>query len=899
VWDLILHHCETLTDCHTHNLGSIEGVASGSVLAPDHEYPSYIEIDLTATGASGLTSSAKLDLYPRTANLTIAAEPEGLEAGFNGRPVPTPSVHEVIVGSLNTVSADERQAFDGSVFEFVDWSDGGARVHDVTVAADQTVTATYAEVEGTTIYLSSTSGGSVGGVVFRDEDLLAFETAAGTWSLAFDGSDVGIGGSDVDAAAVVSTDPFVVDLSFAGPTWVSGIGSVDDSDIVRFTGTGGTDTAGTFELLIDASDIRLATAGEDVDAWSARVDDYVFSTVGGFSALGQGGADEDAVLLEAVSTGLATDGALSLLFDGSDVGQGPEDLVGLSIGASDEMYGAMAGSWNFGGVAGDRDDVFRFDGAYGSSTSGTVELLFDGDLHGFGAEQIDAVHVGPGGGGRPPASADLTMSLTADPANVTVGEQVTFTAEVTNQGPDRAEGVVVAVDAPAGVSSTSTSGCAGDPLGLPCELGTLDVNETASFTFVASMGSAAVGQVRVTATVTSSADELTGADNSAEVLVDVAGPPVASDDGPAVGSMPGDPFHTPSDTTLVVLAGSSEDLLANDALGLPLGTILSFGGGDLGGSAADHPSGTTVGFGDGGSVSVAAGGGFAFTPESGFIGDFQFSYRLGNSAGVDEATVTVRVGQPPVVDPVFYLSSTSGGSVGGIGFADEDILAFDSSTDTWSMVFDGSDVGVGGSDVDGFAIVDTDPLVVDLSFGANRFLPGIGTVDDSDVVRFVGVGGADTSGTWSLRFDGSDVGLSLAAEDVDAVSLNGPNLALSMLGGFRMNGVSGADEDAVDLTLTQIGSETEGTGVMLFDGSAVGFSRDLVGLTVAADGGAIYGAGQGSWRVAGVAGAASDVFKLVGTFGETTSGTAEIVFDGSAHGFGAEQIDGLHVSTTG
>jgi glucose/arabinose dehydrogenase len=49
-WELIVHHCrsETMTDCHTHSIMTVNGVSSGSFTAPDHEWPSYLELRLTA-----------------------------------------------------------------------------------------------------------------------------------------------------------------------------------------------------------------------------------------------------------------------------------------------------------------------------------------------------------------------------------------------------------------------------------------------------------------------------------------------------------------------------------------------------------------------------------------------------------------------------------------------------------------------------------------------------------------------------------------------------------------------------------------------------------------------------------------------------------------------------------
>jgi glucose/arabinose dehydrogenase len=48
-WDVILHHCYAQDDCHTHPITSFAGVASGFFDAPDHAYPSFLELRLTAT----------------------------------------------------------------------------------------------------------------------------------------------------------------------------------------------------------------------------------------------------------------------------------------------------------------------------------------------------------------------------------------------------------------------------------------------------------------------------------------------------------------------------------------------------------------------------------------------------------------------------------------------------------------------------------------------------------------------------------------------------------------------------------------------------------------------------------------------------------------------------------
>src|SRR5690606_10798174 len=51
-WEVVLHHCSTPEDCHAHPIQSFEGVASGSFLAPDHDFPSYIELILSASDSA-------------------------------------------------------------------------------------------------------------------------------------------------------------------------------------------------------------------------------------------------------------------------------------------------------------------------------------------------------------------------------------------------------------------------------------------------------------------------------------------------------------------------------------------------------------------------------------------------------------------------------------------------------------------------------------------------------------------------------------------------------------------------------------------------------------------------------------------------------------------------------
>ncbi|HKB69292.1 MAG TPA: PQQ-dependent sugar dehydrogenase [Thermoanaerobaculia bacterium] len=142
-WSLIMHHCPS--NCHTHEIQSFAGVASGSFSAPDHEYPSFLELKLTATDSLGLTGTASVILQPQTVALQFAASPSGLllDAGDGG--VATPFSKTVIVGSTNTISAASPETLNGSAYWFDGWSDGGAQTHSIVAGSSPaTYTATFA-----------------------------------------------------------------------------------------------------------------------------------------------------------------------------------------------------------------------------------------------------------------------------------------------------------------------------------------------------------------------------------------------------------------------------------------------------------------------------------------------------------------------------------------------------------------------------------------------------------------------------------------------------------------------------------------------------------------------------------------------------------------------------------
>jgi PKD repeat protein len=145
-WSLVLHHCDSGGNCHQHPVQSWPGVASGSFSAPDHEYPSYLQLTLTATDSGGLTDTDTVRLDPQTVNLTFQSNPAGLQLAVGSAGQATPFTRTVIVGSNNSISAPSPQTLGGRSYGFQSWSDGGAQTHNITAPATAaTYTATYQE----------------------------------------------------------------------------------------------------------------------------------------------------------------------------------------------------------------------------------------------------------------------------------------------------------------------------------------------------------------------------------------------------------------------------------------------------------------------------------------------------------------------------------------------------------------------------------------------------------------------------------------------------------------------------------------------------------------------------------------------------------------------------------
>jgi hypothetical protein len=267
--------------------------------------------------------------------------------------------------------------------------------------------------------------------------------------------------------------------------------------------------------------------------------------------------------------------------------------------------------------------------------------------------------------------------------------------------------------------------------------------------------------------------------------------------------------------------------------------------------------------------------------------DWEFVPEAGGTF-TDSGTAPCHGPVPPTPTPLpshnpLDVSFASNGSVGGISFADEDIVRFNGQN--WSLFFDGSDVGVGGSDLFAFSKVDSDTFL--MSFSSALTLNGL-NVTPQDVVRFDATSlGSVTAGTFSMYLNGIDVGLDTTNENIDSVSLlSDGRVLISTTGGSSVPGIAGQDEDVLAFTPISLGDLTSGVWAMYFDGSDVGLAdvsgEDVDALDIDPNGN-IYLSTLGDFGVPGVTGADEDVFICAPiSIGDATSCnfSSTLYFDG-------------------
>ncbi|MFT3788021.1 MAG: PQQ-dependent sugar dehydrogenase [Tepidisphaeraceae bacterium] len=174
-WDITLVHANDIdpTNYHLHDITGFTG-ASGTFVAPDHEWPNWLQISLTATDSTGLKTTVTRRIDPKTITLSFNSNPPGLQVAVNSGSYTTPFSRTAVIGSTNSISATTPQNVGNNTYIFNSWSQGGAASQTLIAPATSSSYTAVFDVS-TNVKLTGTAIGTAG-------------TTNNTRDKAFDGS---------------------------------------------------------------------------------------------------------------------------------------------------------------------------------------------------------------------------------------------------------------------------------------------------------------------------------------------------------------------------------------------------------------------------------------------------------------------------------------------------------------------------------------------------------------------------------------------------------------------------------------------------------------------------------------------------------------------------------------
>ena len=295
----------------------------------------------------GLTAGASYDVV---ATATDAAGNSGID-NTNGElsilvapppppPAPSPILYFTLASAVTSSSAsvmggltaqrNDIIAFDGS--RFSTWLNGNASGLSGAVLSGLHI------VSPDEVVVAVQSPVTLSGIAFDDSDLarLSRNTSGGfSVSMFFDGSDVGLttNAEAIDAVTGLADGSWLISTRGSGS--VPGVASFAAEDILRFRPTSlGANTAGSWSLQTDMSDVGISGTAENVTALSTAADGRLFlTTSGNASATGLSATNEDVFTFRPTQLGATTSGSFvsPLAFDGSLYGLGANALLGIHV----------------------------------------------------------------------------------------------------------------------------------------------------------------------------------------------------------------------------------------------------------------------------------------------------------------------------------------------------------------------------------------------------------------------------------------------------------------------------------------------------------------------------------------------------------------------------------------
>lgn len=242
-------------------------------------------------------------------------------------------------------------------------------------------------------------------LVVDDSDIVKLTVSSSgsySYSMYFDGSDVGLtnASEDLDAFTILADGRIV--LSTTGAVAVTGV-SGGGNDLLTFTPSStGETTAGVWSVFLRGSSVQLPATNGNIDAVEVLADgSIIVSTTASVTVGTRTYNREDLIKISGTT--------LSFYVDGSDIGLSTtaENIDSLDIKADGTILIGTRGAFAVTGVSGGFSDIAAFRPTQlGATTTGTFNSTLAFAAQGFGLQtfnldgfQVGTENSGTGGGG--------------------------------------------------------------------------------------------------------------------------------------------------------------------------------------------------------------------------------------------------------------------------------------------------------------------------------------------------------------------------------------------------------------------------------------------------------------------------------------------------------------------
>jgi Multicopper oxidase len=338
--------------------GNWGSTGSGTILV-DKTRPVVNSVTATPNPTSGATAvtltASGTDPAPASTGVTKAEWWRGADPGVgNGAPM-TPSVGGFTASVPVIGLSDTSHQLNVRVRDAAgNWSTPGSTALSVTVPLYYST-------------LGNSNPPGVGGAA-DDSDIYLWSGAAHSRSV--DLSTLGVpGAANVDGYSRGAGATFYV--SFAADTNLTGLGAVQDEDVVRWNGS-------AWSVFFNGTAHGLTAANLDLDAINVAGSMLYFSTLGNSNPPGVGGAADDADIYSWDGTSYAR------VFDASANGiPGAANVDGYDRVDATHFYLSFAADTTLTGPGAVQDEDVIY------SSAGTRSVYFDGTAHGLTANNLD------------------------------------------------------------------------------------------------------------------------------------------------------------------------------------------------------------------------------------------------------------------------------------------------------------------------------------------------------------------------------------------------------------------------------------------------------------------------------------------------------------------------------